>query len=445
MVPTTLQRSGQPMNIPAAHEPANIVTLERRIDKSEEREYYVEVPFEMPANTERLQIEIDVRTLGGGRAVIDLGLMGPDRIRGWSGGARTQVTIGPEWATPGYLPGELTPGRWCVLLGAYRVPDDGCVVRIHLRFQPEAGRWLKGDLHSHSEHSDGTYTLEEAAAIMEALGCDFLATTDHNTVSQNYAHPKTGGIVFIPGMELTTNYGHANFLGVPDPLLGDFRTFGASDLRKHMQTARSAGAFAVINHPHCDMCPWEWGFDVTYDAVEVWNGPWTERNDRALQWWQEQLAAGRKLVAVGGSDVHKPHPYVRHAMPTTWVFASARSVKGILEGIAKGRVFLSFSPDGPTIDHRIGGAMAGDSFVPGPDGSAVSELRLSRVLAGDRIRIVTDRGVEEERLAQEDGEFVHRWEIRDRKFCRIEVWRRFAEVDRELMAAMSNPIYLEPA
>jgi len=25
------------------------------------------------------------------------------------------------------------------------------------------------------------------------------------------------------------------------------------------------------------------------------------------------------------------------------------------------------------------------------------------------------------------------------------VWRRFAEVDRELMAAMSNPIYLEPA
>jgi len=184
---------------------------------------------------------------------------------------------------------------------------------------------------------------------------------------------------------------------------------------------------------------------VTYDAVEVWNGPWTERNDRALQWWQEQLAAGRKLVAVGGSDVHKPHPYVRHAMPTTWVFASARSVKGILEGIAKGRVFLSFSPDGPTIDHRIGGAMAGDSFVPGPDGSAVSELRLSRVLAGDRIRIVTDRGVEEERLAQEDGEFVHRWEIRDRKFCRIEVWRRFAEVDRELMAAMSNPIYLEPA
>ncbi|XID95142.1 CehA/McbA family metallohydrolase [Paenibacillaceae bacterium WGS1546] len=419
-------------------------TIERTIRHEEEREYYVEVPFELPERTEELGIEIEAAPLGEGRTVIDLGLKDPARIRGWSGGARTAVFVGREKATPGYLPGELTPGRWTVLLGAYRVPTGGCRVSVRVTVKPETARWLKGDLHAHTEHSDGTYTLREAGAIIEALGCDFLATTDHNAISQNYAHPQDANLVFIPGMELTTTRGHANLLGVPAPV-DDFRAYGAEDIRRLVATAKRNKAFVVLNHPHCDMCPWEWGFDVDPDAVEVWNGPWTERNDGALAWWQEQLAAGGRLVAVGGSDAHRPHPYVRHAWPTTWVYANTRTVEGIMEGVRAGRVFLSYAPDGPTIDLTLGSCMIGDVYEPRPGDEADFKLNLAGLREGDAVKIVSERGVEHQFTAATDGDRAYSWPMLERLFYRVEVWRYFPEAGRELVAALSNPVYLRGA
>ena len=418
------------------------LTIDRLIRHEEEKDYYIEVPFTMPDRTEELHVEIEVEPLGEGRTTIDLGLKDPTRIRGWTGGARKRFFVGREKATPGYLPGDLTPGPWAVLLGAYRVPQAGCRVRVHIRCQREARRWLKGDLHTHTVHSDGTYTLEDAANIMEALGCDFIATTDHNTVSQNYAHPRESNIVFIPGMELTTNRGHANFLGAVDPI-EDFRAVSMEDIHQHVKTGKARGAKVVLNHPYCDDCPWEWSFEVDYDWVEVWNGPWTERNRRALDWWQAQLAAGRRLVAVGGSDVHRPHPYVKHAMPTTWVYASARTVQGILDAIGRGHVFLSYAPEGPTIEMTIGSSVIGDCFERTDGERAEASVKLTRLVKGDKVKMISDQGTEEEWVAENDGELVCTWHVSDRKFYRIEVWRYFDEVKQTLLAALSNPIYIK--
>lgn len=423
-----------------------VQTIERRIRKQEERIYDVEVPFAMPDQVEELRVAISVQALGEGQTTIDLGLKSPSRVRGWSGGARKAFFVGEEKATPGYMPGELLPGQWAVLLGAYRVPDAGCRVTIDLEFRLAASRWLKGDLHTHSVHSDGAYTLEETGSIVESLGLDFIATTDHNTVSQNFLHPQRMAPVFIPGMEWTTRQGHANFLGVRDPL-PDFRARHESDMAHHLRTASENGATVILNHTHCDHCPWKWTFDVPYDAVEVWNGPWTERNERALQWWQEQLAMGRRIAAVGGSDTHRPHPYVKHAMPTTWVYAAKRTVRGILQAIEQGRVFISFAPDGPVIEHHIGDAMIGDTACweaeRGNTGDPVfSKLKIARLAPGDRINIVSEQGVEEQFSIQEQTEITYSWQIKRRLFYRVEVWRYFAEAGKMLIAALSNPIYI---
>ena len=42
---------------------------------------------------------------------------------------------------------------------------------------------LKGSLHNHSNWSDGHNTLEEIAAHMQELGCDYWAITDHSKSS----------------------------------------------------------------------------------------------------------------------------------------------------------------------------------------------------------------------------------------------------------------------
>ena len=81
---------------------------------------YVDV--EVPAGTRALRVDLSYDRQAG---VLDLGCFGPAGFRGWSGGAREQFVIGVDGATPGYLPGELEPGRWRVALGLYQVPAEG--------------------------------------------------------------------------------------------------------------------------------------------------------------------------------------------------------------------------------------------------------------------------------------------------------------------------------
>ncbi|UQZ83512.1 hypothetical protein SK3146_02699 [Paenibacillus konkukensis] len=418
--------------------------IQRRIAPGEQGAY-IEIPFEMPERAEELTVAYSVESFGEAKAVIDLGVRDAARVRGWSGGARTGFRIGLERATPGYMPGKLAPGAWAVLHNAYRVPEEGCEVTVTVTVSLSAPRWLKGDLHTHSVHSDGKYTLEDNAAIMERLGCDFIAMTDHNTCSQNEAYPRGASVVMIPGMEFTTNYGHSNFLGVADPL-DDFRVSDQADVNERLRTARERGARIVLNHPHCEYCPWEWDFDVDYDWVEVWNGPWAERNERALQWWQRQLASGRRLVAVGGSDVHRPDPHVRHAMPCTWVYAETRTAQGILDAAGCGHVCLSFAPDGPFLELRCGPYRTGDAVPAGErEQAGCVALHARGLQAGDLVRWIGEQGlVKEETYAADDGDAAAlTLDAAGLKFCRVEVRRYFAEAGRLLVAALTNPIYFD--
>jgi hypothetical protein len=41
------------------------------------------------------------------------------------------------------------------------------------------GRWFRGNLHAHSDRSDGVAPAEEVVAAYRAAGYDFLVLTDH--------------------------------------------------------------------------------------------------------------------------------------------------------------------------------------------------------------------------------------------------------------------------
>lgn len=66
------------------------------------------------------------------------------------------------------------------------------------------------DLHTHSNHSDGTYTPRELIAEAERVGLSAIALTDHNTVaglSEFRAAAKGCAVEAIPGIEISTDYG----------------------------------------------------------------------------------------------------------------------------------------------------------------------------------------------------------------------------------------------
>lgn len=399
---------------------------------------YIEVPFSVNENIEKITVSYVVKDQ---QSVIDIGIRDPLRVRGWSGGARDSFYLSTQDATPGYLSGDFPFGEWAIILGAYKVPETGCQVEIKLELkQRKEKSWLKGDLHLHSVHSDGSYTMNEIVAIAEELELDFIATTDHNTISQNFDETPTKKLTRIPGMELTTYYGHCNLFGVKDPIK-DFRSSSVEELTCRIHEAKSHGAKISINHPHDPGCLWEWGWNVVeYDWVEIWNGPWREGNQKTLEWWQQQLIKGEKIVVVGGSDTHRPNKWVKHGMPTTWVLSSSVHQEAILSGIDKGNVFISYSPKGPRIKLDCGTATMGDTVN---ESSELVELVVTELTDGDIVKVISEKGVEVSFTKKESqSSLQHNW-LFERRFYRIEVWRYFYEIGEHALAAISNPIYKE--
>ncbi|MFC5651281.1 CehA/McbA family metallohydrolase [Paenibacillus solisilvae] len=159
--------------------------------------------------------------------------------------------------------------------------------------------------------------------------------------------------------------------------------------------ARERGGFVSLNHPFCPACPWELGFDVPFDAVEVWNGPWRKLNEQAVRWWQSQLSLGRRVVALGGSDTHRPDRFVKHGRPAASVWTESDTVGGLLAGIRKGRVVLSFDPDESFVTLASGEYQIGDTILKdGAPGTAVPLLIDVQGARGDLLTLWSDRGVE---------------------------------------------------
>ncbi|NUT20812.1 MAG: CehA/McbA family metallohydrolase [Hamadaea sp.] len=321
------------------------------------------VPVEVPPGAAELTVEL---AYDRSRGVLDLGCEGPNGFRGWSGGARERYTITPGWATPGYLPGDLEPGVWHVLLRLHRVPVDGLDFTVTATTSdksppatkqegpPRAERgprrelptvdgqqWLAGDLHSHTVHSDGISTVPELAALAVTRGLDFLAITDHNTVSHHPELTAAGayhGIALIPGQEVTTDRGHANAWGAIGWV--DFR----QPVDEWIAAVERDGGILSINHPLGGDCAWRQPVSARPRHAEVWHSGWFDRTWGAPLAWAD--AWRPDVIPVGGSDYHRPGNDGLPGNPTTWVLADEGDVLG---GLKAGRVAINAGPAEPLL------------------------------------------------------------------------------------------------
>jgi hypothetical protein len=329
------------------------------------------VPFEVPPGTAEIEVKLEYD--GSGGAVLDLGCAGPEGFRGWSGGARGSFRIGARQSTPGYLAGEITPGVWHVWLGLHRVPPEGVRYSLDITFSDKAmrvspdldypdtaplerpparelptvdgKRWYAGDLHAHTLHSDGKLTIRGLAALAAKTGLDFLAITDHNTISHYPFLEKqsaVSGVTLIPGQEVTTDLGHANVWGSPEWI--DFRRPAS----QWMKQAEKVGALFSVNHPLAGDCAWRHHLTTQPSIAEIWHWSWFDRTwGWPLAWMRRHPAA---IIPVGGSDFHEPGgtPFSL-GEPVTWVLAEECSVSAILAGIAAGRTAISAARTGPLL------------------------------------------------------------------------------------------------
>jgi hypothetical protein len=401
-----------------------------------DRRSFVTMPFEVPASAARIDVTYSEQSDRPEACATDIGLRDPDGWRGWSGSARRAIFITPYHTTPGYLLGPLTPGRWEVLLGLYDLPESGCVIDLTITIQDVVAEWLTGDLHAHTVHSDGRLTAPELCAFAVAQGLDYLAITDHNTVSQQQQEARNVPLLLIPGVELTTYHGHANFFGRQPPLL-DFRRDSDADLAEHFRQAHEAGMFISVNHPSEFDCGWERTFDLPHDAIEIWNWAWNDRDAASLALWHQQLVAGRRRIALGGSDFHGPIIPGQALPVVTRIFVRERSVGALLAGLRAGHVMVANGVAAPRLQFTLGEAMIGDTLQVQGDTVALS-LQVEGG-AGAHLRLITERGVEAEHQIDTAAWSLDHAVPADRRFYRVEVWSRG---DDAQPLVISNPIFL---
>ncbi|MCB0115571.1 MAG: CehA/McbA family metallohydrolase [Caldilineaceae bacterium] len=464
------------------------------------RSDYAYVPFALPDPATRLHIryrfsaEMSSDEVSGGN-VVDIGLFDPRGrefpggagFRGWSGSARREFFVALTDATPGYTPGPLPAGEYQVILGLYRVWEKGVDVEIQVtaktgdwglgtgdwgqasgepQAQPSSvvsrqssSFWLRGDLQSHTVHSDATGTLEQLIAKARSLDLDFLAVTDHNTVSHHPFLPAFAGddLLLIRGQEVTTYYGHMNVWHTSRWC--DFRSRTDADIAAIIELAHGEGALCSINHPKQGGPAWEYTTDLPVDSMEVWQGPWPHRNTESLALWDRLLAQGRRLPAVGGSDYHCPSGedtnLLRLGQPTTWVKVHERSVEAVLAAIAAGRATISATPDGPRIElsATVNGNTVGmgDMVEEWDDGM----MRMRVEVLGGRgktLHLIAD-GDSRFQAQIEDDETVIEAEVSVHRYVRAELVGDMAhealpstapaDLDlRDWRWALSNPIYV---
>lgn len=90
---------------------------------------------------------------------------------------------------------------------------DGSVKVVHLKSRHESDAMPAIDLHSHSQHSDGSLSPADLVALAAKAGVRALALTDHDStggiVEARLAAEKAG-ITLIPGVELSAIWGVHN-------------------------------------------------------------------------------------------------------------------------------------------------------------------------------------------------------------------------------------------
>ena len=428
------------------------------IDHNQQGSYFT-VPFHMWEEVESLTLtyrysrnaeELDWDSAFKSRQqvnIIDLGLIAPDgRQVGASGSDKSEVYIDEIRATPGYLPQKLVEGEWKIIVGAYKVEEQGVYVRYELRMVHKQLRLLKGDLHVHTLASDGVHTVEELAWKAKRNGLDFLAITDHNQVSTSAGMApvtaKIEGITLIPGVEWTHYQGHANFLGVDNPYEAPFMANLPEEVKARFDSAHERGALITANHPFEPHV--EFKFDLTslpFDCLEVWNGPMRESNLKAVGMWHSWLVAGKKVPICGGSDYHRDTPFIFLGGPTTGVYAMSAGPSDILSALKAGHSYLTFAPNGPSLEMTAGEALMGDAVV----WSEVKELQFSvdGLKAGDVVRVLTGANAEVLFQAPEAGIFQGEYRMAAPGFARVEILRAFLPGVPMLPALISNPIYFD--
>ena len=347
------------------------------------------------------------------------------------------------------------------------------------------------NLHMHTRYSDGSGLHKDIAAAALRQGLDAVIVTDHNVLAKEFEGYHRDGqkrVLMLIGQEVHDQ--------ARDPQKNHLLIFGAdrdlATLAENPQAlihaVRAAGGLCFLAHPHEPAAPLFHETDITWDdwsvqgytGIELWNhlsqikyklNNWPQAlfhvflpyffscgpDLPTLQKWDELLASGRHVAAIGGSDAHALHyrlgsitrtifPYDFHFRALNTHLLAARplgddsraDIEMVLKSLALGRGFIGFDLLAPTRGFRFS--------AQGREAEAVMGEEIP--LAGGVTLQVKLPAAAEISLWQ-NGQQVQAWKraeacaytVTEAGVYRVEVHRQWLGTRRGWI--FSNPIYVK--
>jgi hypothetical protein len=346
------------------------------------------------------------------------------------------------------------------------------------------------NLHMHTTYSDGSGTHADIVQAALKTGLDAVITTDHNVLVNGPAGYYQEGdrkVLLLVGEEVhdqtaEPQKNHLLVIGT-DLEMADL----AEDTQHLLDSILKAGGLAIIAHPVDPAAPafgepdisWEKWEVENYTGIELWNamsefkslmkdwihalyygfnpkmvahGPFSA----TIQKWDQLLATGKRIVAVGGSDAHaflvplgpirrRLFPYEFHFRAVNTHVFTPNPLSGdfqedrrmIMQAIRSGHAFVGYDLPAPTRGFRFTAQGMEGTVVMG-DEIAINE--------GVTLQICLPQRAECRLL--KDGELVKSW--KKREICtyitseigvyRVEVYLTYLGLRRGWI--FSNPIYV---
>ena len=346
------------------------------------------------------------------------------------------------------------------------------------------------NLHMHTRYSDGSGTHKDIAEAAMQTGLDAVIVTDHNVLVQGVEGSYRFGttrVLLLVGQEVHDQD--------RDPQKNHLLVFNANrdlsaladDPQSLINGVREAGGICFIAHPRDPEAPafhetdisWEDWTVQNFTGIELWNGlselktvvptklhgafyaffpkfighhPILE----VLQRWDNLMANGNRIVAIGGSDAHALDlhmgpihriifPYAFHFKTVnTHVFVPepltgdvSADKKMIYDAIAAGRCFVAYDLPAPTRGFTFKAKGLEKSVIMGEEISVKGGVTLqAHVPEPAEIRLI------------KDGKQIGVWKknhactytATEPGVYRVEVYRNYLGKKRGWI--YSNPIYV---
>lgn len=444
-----------------------------------DRKKYFQFPFRVNKHASKIHLRLEYNKEPGNNLYLQL--YDYRKFRGIGKCAvdgkkqQIEIVITLTQASPGAIFGNLPKGRWIAEIDAneiFTVCRYNLMVEVHYdtakinryaikkpRYKDyiltKEQKWYKGDLHIHSSESDGTESVKDIVQAARKANLNFIAITDHNTISPWQYYKKYKDILLIPAMEISTHHGHANALGLQewvDWRLG-YRNRDMNDIIKdtHMQ-----GALFSINHPGMINHRGEKSFrlqDVDLncvDCIEIWNAPWTmynmSSNKQSRDLWTKLLNEGYRLTALAGSDLHSLDSHKKKiGYLINYVYSENLSQVCLLKAIQQGRVFMTLGPEIYfTAEYEASVYMIGDVIKKKKEKYIKFLIRAINVSHDMEIHVIKDGQLFERYNVENENIFVADFEdlASEEGWYRVEIHNKITDEEEDSLQAITNPIYV---